>query len=133
MSSALARAHAKAGDAARIAGYLGSKDTFDEALVQYSAAYRDQAERISKPSNQPFVPGACRQNQRRPPAWSFCNRKLCRLVGLKEELALAGCDWLRHSFSAVIAVASLQRANAQDLAPRVYVITPLHSNAITLT
>ena len=42
---ALARAHAKAGDAARIAGYLGSKDTFDEALVQYSAAYADQAER----------------------------------------------------------------------------------------
>ena len=42
---ALARAHAKAGDAAMIAGYLGSKDTFDEALVKYSAAYADQAER----------------------------------------------------------------------------------------
>ena len=41
----LARAHAKAGDASMIAGYLGSKDTFDEALVQYSAAYADQAER----------------------------------------------------------------------------------------
>jgi uncharacterized protein (DUF2252 family) len=41
----LARAHAKAGDAARIAGYLGSKDTFDEALVKYSEAYTDQAER----------------------------------------------------------------------------------------
>ena len=42
---ALARAHAKAGDAAMIAGYLGSKDTFDEVLVKYSAAYADQAER----------------------------------------------------------------------------------------
>jgi uncharacterized protein (DUF2252 family) len=42
---ALARAHAKAGDAAMIAGYLGSKDTIDEALVQYSTAYADQAER----------------------------------------------------------------------------------------
>ena len=42
---ALARAHARAGDAAMIAGYLGSKDTFDEALVKYSAAYADQAER----------------------------------------------------------------------------------------
>jgi uncharacterized protein (DUF2252 family) len=41
---ALARAHAKAGDAAVIAGYLGFKDTFDEALVQYSVAYADQAE-----------------------------------------------------------------------------------------
>jgi len=42
---ALARAHAKAGDAAMIAGYLGSKDTFDEALVKYSTAYANQAER----------------------------------------------------------------------------------------
>jgi uncharacterized protein (DUF2252 family) len=41
----LARAHAKAGDAPMIAGYLGSKDTFDGALVKYSAAYADQAER----------------------------------------------------------------------------------------
>ncbi len=42
---ALARAHAKAGDAAMIAGYLGSKGTFDEALVKYSVAYADQADR----------------------------------------------------------------------------------------
>jgi len=42
---ALARAHAKAGDAPMVAGYLGSKDTFDEALVKYSEAYADQAER----------------------------------------------------------------------------------------
>ncbi len=42
---ALARAHAKAGDAAMIAGYLGSTDKFDTALAQYSGAYADQAER----------------------------------------------------------------------------------------
>jgi uncharacterized protein (DUF2252 family) len=41
----LARAHAKAGDAAVIAGYLGSSDQFDGALVKYSKAYADQAER----------------------------------------------------------------------------------------
>jgi len=41
----LARAHAKAGDAAIIAGYLGSNDQFDDALAQYSEAYADQAER----------------------------------------------------------------------------------------
>ncbi len=41
---ALARAHAKAGDAAMIAGYLGSTDQFDVALTQYSEAYADQAE-----------------------------------------------------------------------------------------
>ena len=42
---ALARAHAKSGDAAMIAGYLGSSDQFDDALAQYSEAYADQAER----------------------------------------------------------------------------------------
>ena len=42
---ALARAHAKSGDAAMIAGYLGSSDQFDVALAQYSKAYADQAER----------------------------------------------------------------------------------------
>ena len=42
---ALARAHAKSGDAAMIAGYLGSSDQFDAALAQYSRAYADQAER----------------------------------------------------------------------------------------
>jgi uncharacterized protein (DUF2252 family) len=42
---AVARAHAKAGDAAMIAGYLGSTDQFDDAMAQYSGAYADQAER----------------------------------------------------------------------------------------
>jgi uncharacterized protein (DUF2252 family) len=42
---ALARAHAKSGDAAMIAGYLGSTDQFDDALTQYSEAYANQAER----------------------------------------------------------------------------------------
>jgi uncharacterized protein (DUF2252 family) len=41
---ALARAHAKSGDAAMIAGYLGSASAFADALVQYAAAYADQAE-----------------------------------------------------------------------------------------
>ena len=41
----LARAHAKAGDSARISGYLGSSDKFDEAVGDFSVAYADQAER----------------------------------------------------------------------------------------
>jgi len=44
----LARAHAKTGSAAMIAGYLGSSETFDDALAQYSVAYADQAERDFK-------------------------------------------------------------------------------------
>ena len=42
---ALARAHDKAGDAAMIAGYLGSIDHFDEAIGDYAVAYTDQVER----------------------------------------------------------------------------------------
>ena len=42
---ALARAHARSGDAATIAGYLGTGDAFDEALVAFATAYADQTER----------------------------------------------------------------------------------------
>lgn len=42
---ALARAHARTGDAARIAGYLGKSDSFDEAIEKFSIAYADQTER----------------------------------------------------------------------------------------
>ena len=43
--AALARAHARSGDAATIAGYLGSRDTFDRAIVEFAEAYADQTER----------------------------------------------------------------------------------------
>jgi len=42
---ALARAHDKAGDAAMIAGYLGTIDHFDEAIGDYAVGYGDQVER----------------------------------------------------------------------------------------
>lgn len=42
---ALARAHAKAGDALAISGYLGTKDLFDEAMGDFAVAYADQTER----------------------------------------------------------------------------------------
>jgi uncharacterized protein (DUF2252 family) len=42
---ALARAHCKAGDAAMIAGYLGTSERFDEAIGDYATAYADQVER----------------------------------------------------------------------------------------
>ena len=40
----LARAHARSGDAATIAGYLGSGDKFDLALGDFAVAYADQTE-----------------------------------------------------------------------------------------
>ncbi len=42
---ALARAHAKAGDAATVAGYLGRADRFDRAVARYAGAYADRVER----------------------------------------------------------------------------------------
>jgi uncharacterized protein (DUF2252 family) len=43
--SALARAHARSGDAARIAGYMGSGGAFDTAIGDFAIAYADQVER----------------------------------------------------------------------------------------
>ena len=42
---ALARAHAKAGDPAMIAGYVGQSGRLDEALTLYATAYADQVDR----------------------------------------------------------------------------------------
>jgi uncharacterized protein (DUF2252 family) len=42
---ALARAHARTGDPARIAGYLGKSGAFDEAIEEFAVAYANQTER----------------------------------------------------------------------------------------
>jgi uncharacterized protein (DUF2252 family) len=42
---ALALAHAKSGDAAKIAGYVGKRDELDEALTKFAFAYSEQNER----------------------------------------------------------------------------------------
>ena len=39
---ALARAHARSGDAAMIAGYMGSNTTFDDAVCEFAVEYADQ-------------------------------------------------------------------------------------------
>ena len=41
----LARAHARSGEPAKISGYMGKADTFDEAIADFSVAYADQSER----------------------------------------------------------------------------------------
>jgi uncharacterized protein (DUF2252 family) len=41
----LARAHARSGEPAKITGYLGKSDTFDQAVADFSIAYADQSER----------------------------------------------------------------------------------------
>jgi len=45
---ALSRAHARSGDAAQTAGYLGSSDVFDGAICDFAVDYADQAERDYK-------------------------------------------------------------------------------------
>jgi hypothetical protein len=39
---ALARAHARSGDAAMIAGYMGSGQTFDDAIGEFATEYSAQ-------------------------------------------------------------------------------------------
>ncbi|HTR62315.1 MAG TPA: DUF2252 domain-containing protein [Candidatus Binataceae bacterium] len=41
----LARAHARSGDAARISGYMGSSEVFDEAVCEFAVEYADQNHR----------------------------------------------------------------------------------------
>jgi hypothetical protein len=41
----LARGHARAGDPLTLAGYIGSGDSFAEALAQFGARYADQTEK----------------------------------------------------------------------------------------
>ncbi len=42
---ALARGHARSGDPAVLAGYLGDDDVIDHALADFAERYADQAER----------------------------------------------------------------------------------------
>jgi uncharacterized protein (DUF2252 family) len=44
-SACLARAHARTGDAAGIAGYVGKKNALDKAIADFAVAYADQTER----------------------------------------------------------------------------------------
>jgi uncharacterized protein (DUF2252 family) len=41
----LARAHARSGDPAALAGYMGKNDEFDEAIARFAEAYADQTDR----------------------------------------------------------------------------------------
>jgi uncharacterized protein (DUF2252 family) len=44
-AAALARAHARSGDAALIAGYMGSSAVFDDAICEFAIEYSDQNQR----------------------------------------------------------------------------------------
>jgi hypothetical protein len=41
----LARGHARGGDYAMIAGYLGNSERFDEAVTKFAETYADQTEK----------------------------------------------------------------------------------------
>ena len=44
----LARAHARTGYPIKISGYLGSKDTFANAIADFAITYADQTEKDHK-------------------------------------------------------------------------------------
>lgn len=53
----LARAHARSGDAAAIAGYLGRRDRFDRAMAVFAVRYADQNERDYEALRQAVIDG----------------------------------------------------------------------------
>ena len=58
----LARAHARSGDAAMIAGYLGKHDVFDRAIARFSFTYADLTAR----DHRAFVDASSRRTNRSP-------------------------------------------------------------------
>lgn len=61
----LARAHARAGDAAVISGYLGEGDSFDDAVAAWALAYADQTDRDFARFKQAIATGAIVARQER--------------------------------------------------------------------
>jgi hypothetical protein len=61
---ALALAHAKSGDAAMIAGYVGKNEVLDDALGAFGFAYADQTDRdfeaLKKAAREKRIPVASR-------------------------------------------------------------------------
>ncbi len=60
------------------------------------------------------------------------NRYKKMLVGHSQRAARMRTIW-KYVLAGAIAVCTPTLSNAQDLAPRAYIITPIHSNAVTLT
>ena len=54
--AALARAHARAGQPALLAGYLGKSTAFDDSLAAFAVTYADQNDRNTSPSWSPSDP-----------------------------------------------------------------------------
>jgi hypothetical protein len=62
---ALARAHAKSGDAAEISGYLGKSSKFDDAIADFAMAYADQNEQDYQAMLKAIRAGKIEVNQER--------------------------------------------------------------------
>ena len=64
----LARAHARSGDAAQIAGYLGKGDRFDTALVEFAVRYADQNDADYALFKEPIADGRIEAQMEEPAA-----------------------------------------------------------------
>jgi uncharacterized protein (DUF2252 family) len=62
----LARAHARAGDPAILAGYIGSSERFDDAITKFAAAYANQTEKDWKQFVRALKPSASPQSDSKP-------------------------------------------------------------------
>lgn len=60
---ALARAHARSGDPAMIAGYMGASEVFDDAIADFAVEYADQARRDHRAFVKAVRQGRIKANQ----------------------------------------------------------------------
>ena len=67
----LARAHARCGEPAKISGYLGESDKFDQAVADFSIAYADQSERDHKVLTKAVKDGRLKVGHRAGVAWAL--------------------------------------------------------------
>ena len=64
----LARGHARSGDPAMLAGYIGTSERFDEAITKFAVAYADQTERDWKQFVHALKPSASPEPAPKSPA-----------------------------------------------------------------
>ena len=92
----LARAHARSGDRVAIGAYLGKKDTFDQAIADFSEAYADQNERdhagAGRGGQEREDHGGAGGVAARSRRWSVDGPGRWRPVGSTASLRPLGCD-----------------------------------------
>jgi hypothetical protein len=89
---ALALVHARSGDAAIIAGYMGSSEVFDDALCDFAVDYADQSDRDYKAFVKAVREGRIKATMEGEPSARCPLLALLRSAGRGRECLMLGID-----------------------------------------